>query len=208
VFTIRQVSPRCVVVGSFVAHGHAGTNRTTFGGRVHGHQLPPGTYQITARTPHGAKVLRLILVVVDSGVPTPAELAAARAQNVCAVQAALASNFSFGGLSPAGSQSGASGSGPQASEIVRNQQQEAAGGDDHGVPGLGGLSPRDVSKAVSNPLVIASLAAAIALLGLAALPRRAVPDPRLDDLLARHRGEVALAGVGALLAAITAMLLS
>jgi hypothetical protein len=205
VFTVLQVSPRCVVVGSFAVKGHAGTNRTTFAGRVHGHQLLPGTYQIEARAPGGATIFRLTFVVVDSGVPTPGELAAARAENVCAVHAALASSFAFGGLSPSGSGSGA---GPQTTEIVRNQQPEAAaGGDDHGMHGLGALTPANISKAVSNPLVLATLAAAIALFGLAALPRRAVPDPRFDDLLARHRVEVALAGTAALLAAVTAMLL-
>jgi len=208
VFTVRQVSPDCFVVGRFAVHGHAGTNRTPFRGRIHGKQLSPGTYQITAYTPRDGKVARFTFVVVESGVPSPAAVAAARQQNVCAMRA-LASTLSFGGISAKRSSLAVTmqaSAPPEQSEIVRNQQPQAAASDDHS--GMGVFAPGGVANAASNPLVIAALAAAVALLGLAALPRGAVPDPRLNDLLARHRGEVALAGTGALVAAVVAMLLS
>jgi hypothetical protein len=51
------------------------------------------------------------------------------------------------------------------------------------------------------------LAAAIILLGLASLPRVAVVDPRLNDILARHRVEIAGVGTAALVAAAIALLL-
>ena len=98
---------------------------------------------------------------------------------------------------------------PEQSEIVRSQQQETVAlGEPHSGTSLGVFSQDTFAKAVSNPLVIAALAAAIALLGLAALPRTAMPDPRLNDLLVRHRTDVALAGLGALVAALAALLLA
>ena len=69
------------------------------------------------------------------------------------------------------------------------------------------FAPSEVTKHVTNPLVIAALAAAVLLLGLAALPKEAIPDPRLTDALARHRVEVVLAGAAALAGAIVALLL-
>jgi hypothetical protein len=37
------------------------------------------------------------------------------------------------------------------------------------------------------------------------LPRAAIPDPRLTDIIIRHRAEVAIAGAAALAAAIVAL---
>jgi hypothetical protein len=208
VFTIRQVSPACALVGSFVVRAHKGMNKTPFRGRVHGRPLGPGTYEVTVRTPNGSTLLRTTFVVVDSGVPSPAAIAAARQENVCAARAALASIFTASVLAASGSES-ASGGGSTQTEIVRNQRSELlASGEPHNGPGLGAFSSDKLARAVSNPLVIAALAAAIALLGLAALPRTAVSDPRLNDLLVRHRAEVAMAGAGAFLAAIAALLLA
>jgi hypothetical protein len=56
--------------------------------------------------------------------------------------------------------------------------------------------------------VLATLAIAVLLLGVSALPQQAIPDPRVTDVLARHRLEVALAGVGALAAALIALVLA
>ena len=58
-----------------------------------------------------------------------------------------------------------------------------------------------------RPFLVALLAGAILLLGLASLPRVAVPDPRLNDVLARHRAEIATVGVVALVAVAVAFLL-
>ena len=46
------------------------------------------------------------------------------------------------------------------------------------------------------------------LLGLASLPRVAVPEPRFNDLLARHRGEIAALGTASLVAVALAFLLA
>jgi len=64
-----------------------------------------------------------------------------------------------------------------------------------------------VTKRVTNPFVLAALAAALLLLGLASLPKAAIPDPRLTDALARHRVEVVLAGSAALATAILTLVL-
>jgi hypothetical protein len=202
VFTITQVSPTCSVVGSFTVPGHKGVNKVPFRGRFRGRQLPAGTYEVSARTRGGEDVLRLTIVVVDSGVPSPMQLAEARSSNVCAARAALASGLSNG----FGIVGGAAGSN---AEIVRNQKQglPSTSGDDHAGSALGVFSPSEVSKNARNPLVIAALAAAALLLALAALPREALPDPRLNDALARHRVEVAVAGAGAFVAGLAALLL-
>jgi hypothetical protein len=58
-----------------------------------------------------------------------------------------------------------------------------------------------------RPLLVALLALAILLLGLASLPREAVPEPRMHFLLARHRVELAGLGAAALVAVALAFLL-
>jgi hypothetical protein len=58
---------------------------------------------------------------------------------------------------------------------------------------------------VSNPFVIAALAAAVLLLGAAALPRGLVPSPRLTIALMEHRVAIAAAGATAFGAAIVAL---
>jgi hypothetical protein len=57
-----------------------------------------------------------------------------------------------------------------------------------------GTSVAKAARAI-QPLLVALLALAIALLGLASLPRMALPESRTSDLLARYRIE--LAGLGA-----------
>jgi hypothetical protein len=51
------------------------------------------------------------------------------------------------------------------------------------------------------------LAVSILLLGIAALPLAAVPEPRVNELLARHRIEIAGVGAAALAAVAVAFLL-
>jgi hypothetical protein len=59
-----------------------------------------------------------------------------------------------------------------------------------------------------RPFVMGLLALAILLLGLAALPPFAVPDARLNDLLIRHRPEIAVGGLAALVGVGLAFLLA
>jgi len=59
-----------------------------------------------------------------------------------------------------------------------------------------------------EPLLVALLAASILLLGLASLPREAMPGPRMHDALARHRLELAALGATALVVVALAFLLT
>ena len=172
-------------------------------GRVRGRPLPAGTYRISARVRGGGTVLRVIVVIVESGSPSPTELRTAQRSNVCGAQAALASTGVSGTAGPGASPE------PPKGQIGQSRK---SGSEIGGVAGkshtnASPFSPAEVTKQVTNPLVIAALAAAVLLLGLAALPRAAIPDPRLTDALARHRVEVALAGAAALAAAIVALVL-
>jgi hypothetical protein len=58
-----------------------------------------------------------------------------------------------------------------------------------------------------QPLLVALLALAIVLLGLASLPRMALPESRTSDLLARHRIEIAGLGAAAFAAVVIGFLL-
>jgi hypothetical protein len=52
-----------------------------------------------------------------------------------------------------------------------------------------------------RPALIVLLGLSIVLLAIASLPALAVPDPRLQEVLARHRPQIAALGAGALVAA-------
>ncbi|MFY9580407.1 MAG: hypothetical protein WAQ33_13915 [Gaiellaceae bacterium] len=203
VFTVTQVSPVCRAVGQFTVRGHIGLNRIPFKGRVRGRPLSAGTYRISARVRGGGTVLRVLVVIVESGSPSPTELLTAQRSNVCGARAALASNGVSGTAASSPSQ------GSPTNQIGQSRKNDSETG---GVAGKSHTSaspfaPAEVTKQVTNPVVIAALAAAVLLLGLAAVPKAAIPDPRLTDALARHRVEVALAGGAALAAAILALLL-
>jgi hypothetical protein len=149
-------------------------------------------------------VLRVTVVVVESGVPSPAELESAQRSNVCdALAAALASNSLSAGPGSAAPEQ------PQTTKPQGNRESAPSTG---GVAGASNthaspFSAAQVSKNISNPLVIVALAAAVLLLGVAALPQEAIPDPRLMDMLERHRVEVAFAGVAALAGVVVALAL-
>jgi hypothetical protein len=72
---------------------------------------------------------------------------------------------------------------------------------------LGGAVERIAADAI-RPLAVILLGVAILLLGLAALPREAVPDPRLNDVLVRHRPEIAAGGAAAMVTGIIYFLIS
>jgi type IV secretory pathway TrbD component len=195
VFTVDQVSPACLVVGQFTVAGHAGLNRVRFAGVVHGRRLPAGTYRISIRIASGPVVRRVTLVVVDR--PTsPGELRARRAANVCSAATTATTRPSF---RPAAGL-------PQPPPT----QPEATAGLAPRGPNLhSGVLASSVEKTVRaiRPLLVALLALAILLLAVASLPRAAVPEPRMHDLLARHRVEVVLLGAAALVAAAVTLLL-
>jgi hypothetical protein len=57
-----------------------------------------------------------------------------------------------------------------------------------------------------RPILVALLGLAIVLLGIASLPRLAFVDRRVNDLLARHRLEVAAFGAAAFVAVLITLL--
>jgi hypothetical protein len=202
IFTVFEVSPACRLAARFAISGHAGRNRVRFNGRVHGRALPAGTYRIRARTIGGASLLNVLLVIADKPL-SPAQLARARATNVCASARALATQES-GELLAAPANGG---NGSRSSEIARNQNAGPASSGERR-SAAAPFSPARISHNATNPVVIAAFALATLLLGLAALPQTALPDPRLTYLLARHRLEIALAGSAALAAGLLALALA
>ncbi|MFL6039222.1 MAG: hypothetical protein ACJ74B_11375 [Gaiellaceae bacterium] len=213
IFTVNQVSPSCHGVGHFSVAGHAGLNRVPFRGRVHGRPLEPGTYRISARTASGRVIRRVIVVVVSGSAPSLAELSALRAANACAGSAATSSTAAS--LGAASTDSGAF---SPASALAEQQvptpgaQPEAAGalGAPHGPNLHSGVLASSVEETVRaiRPWLVALLALAIVMLGVASLPGPAVPDNRVNDALVRHRVEIAGLGVAALVAVALAFLLA
>jgi hypothetical protein len=206
-FTVMQVAPVCRLAGTFQVHGHAGLNRVRFGGRLHGAPLSAGTYEVTARTRSGKVIAVTTLVVVAARAPSRQELAFARKSNVCVASGVLGEAAVRGSLAA----DVHAGTKHEASTIVGNQR--TSGGkpsrDDESSSAspVASASLAAVEKARS-PIVIALLGLAALMLGLAAVPRTAIADPRMIGLVATHRLELAAAGTTALLAAIVAMLLA
>ena len=199
-FTVKQVSPACVGIGHFTVRAHAGLNRVRFAGAVHGRPLDAGTYRVSIRTAAGHVVRRLTLVVVDGPAPSTDELQSRRLANTCVGSGVSPTTTSPSAL--VGSASPATRPGAK--------QAGAAQGLAPREPNLHGILGSSVAKTARaiEPLLVALLALAILLLGVASLPREALPDPRMHDLLARHRSEVAALGAAALVAVALAFLLS
>jgi hypothetical protein len=197
VFVVRQVSPTCRVAGRFTVNGHAGRNRIRIPKRLSRRLLQPGTYRIYAHTAAGRLVRRVTLVVVAGGTPSAAELAAARAANVCATTARLASATSAN-VTPGSGTPVASGGLPSASPPVQSENT--------GPGAVLGTSVERAARAI-QPVVIALLALAILLLGVASVPPLAAPHSRANHILASHRVELAGLGAAAFIAVIVAFLL-
>jgi hypothetical protein len=203
---VRQVSPTCRIAGRFSLQGHAGLNRIRFPGRPSRWQLDAGTYRISARTPAGRLLRRVTLLVVKAGAPTSDEISSARAANVCSSASRVASAESTGASNtslPGGQQQ-------LANSFIPKSQPSASGpapvANAHSGAVLGSTVAR-ATRAI-QPLLIALLALAIVLLGLASLPRTVLAESRANDLLARHRPELAGLGAVALVAVAIAFLAS
>ena len=202
VFVVKQVSPVCRIAGHFAVNGHAGRNRVRFPGRANKLQLDPGTYRITARTRSGRVIQRVTIVVVDGGAPTRDQIMAARASNVCTAT---------GRLTAARGSTGASNTGDVSSSPVQGSftpgQPSASGPSEGGNSHSGAVLASSVEKAarVVRPVLVALLALSILLLAVASLPRLAgVADSRANELLARHRMEIAGLGTAGFLAVVIA----
>jgi hypothetical protein len=188
VLTVSQVAPVCVGIGHLTVAGHAGANRFRFAGVLHGRRLTPGTYRITIRTAAGEVLRRLTLVMGEGSAPA----------NVC-----------HGATSTATVSAGAAG--PFAPQRLPVTRPAAAGlAPAHGpklTSGVLGSSVAKTARAI-QPFLVGALALAILLLGIASLPREAVPGARMHYALARHRAEVAGLGAGVLIAVGVAFLLN
>ncbi|HEY8725289.1 MAG TPA: hypothetical protein VIL91_01140 [Gaiellaceae bacterium] len=206
VFVIRQVSPVCRIAGHFAVNGHAGRNRIRFPSRGSNLQLDPGTYRITARTRAGQVVQRVTIVVVEGGAPTRDQIIAARASNVCTPAGRLAAAAS--GPTGASNTSNVSSSPQEVQRSFTPGQPSASGLSEGGNSHSGAVLASSVEKAARavRPVLVALLALAIVLLGIASLPRLAVPESRANELLARHRIEIAGLGTAAFVAVVIAFL--
>jgi len=211
VIIVNQLAPACVGVGRFSVAAHAGVNHVRFAGRVHGRQLVPGTYRISVRTASGHVIRRITLVVVGGSAPSRGELRALRAANAChggTAPSSSAYSTGGGGGTSATPPAGAPAAMP-AQPLPRPATKPAGVG--IGVPtpdvnsGVLASSVEKTAQAI-RPLLVALLALSILLLGVASLPRVAVPEPRVHDLLARHRLEIAGLGAAALVAVAIAFL--
>jgi hypothetical protein len=212
VVIVNQLAPACVGIGRFSVAAHAGVNHVRFAGRVHGRQLVPGTYRISVRTASGHVIRRITLVVVGGSAPSRGELRALRAANAChggnAPSSSAYSTGSGGGSTSATPPAGATAAMP-AQPLPRPATKPAGAGIGVPTPDINsGVLASSVEKTAQaiRPLLVALLALSILLLGVASLPRVAVPEPRVHDLLARHRVEIAGLGAAALVAVAIAFL--
>lgn len=184
-FMVVQVFPLCRVVGSFTVPGHTGVNRFRFNGRVHGKNLPSGTYQIGLRTKRG-RLLRVTIALFDRPVTSPSAIATARRKNVCGATLAF-SPFPGSTLRPpidAGSATAAA---------ISTKSSPSR------VLGLDITAPRNFVEDIGkNPFALAALALAVLLLAFAAIPEAATPRNRTTDLLVRERFALMLGGAAAL----------
>jgi hypothetical protein len=198
VLVVKQVSPTCRIAGQFSVRGHAGLNRVRFPGRAKPLQLEAGTYRISVRTPAGRLLRRVTIIVVEGGTPSSSELSSARAANVCTSASSPASAGTAAGSTGASNTSLSVGH-PSASGAP------AQGANTHSGAVLG-TTVAKAARAV-QPLLVALLALAIVLLALASLPRMTLPESRTNDLLARHRTEIAGLGAAAFAAVVIGFLL-
>jgi hypothetical protein len=168
---------------------------------VQSHALRAGTYRIRTS---GAANRRVTLVVLDH-MPSPTELSAAQTRNTCqgSLQLAAVRLFPSGttsALAPANTQASVRSYGVLGSSTSRGTERR------RGAARVL-LSMVEGGRALTNPVVIAALALATLLLGLAALPETVFIDPRLGQLLIRHRLDLASFGVAALATGLVAMIL-
>jgi hypothetical protein len=180
-FVVQQVAPTCRTVDQFVVRGHAGRNRIRFPARPSRFRLVPGTYRISVQTRGGLLVQRVTIVVVDHARPSRDEIAAARAANVCPAAVNIAA---------AGTSRGAS----NPSSLAGSSPSALHGGAKPHPGAVLGASLARAARAV-EPLLVGLLGLAIALLGIAALPRVATNGSAANDFLVRYR--IAIAGLGA-----------
>jgi hypothetical protein len=210
IFTVQQVSPVCRTVGRFAVNARKGVNRVRFTGRVGKRKLVPGTYYLEARTTSGQVVQRVTVVVVNGSAPSRRRLEALQAANVCPATSAFAqgnpfttSPFFTGGAF----EMGASAAPDKASRSLTPDTQSSGLGAGSSSTGTVLASAVENTARAIRPALVALLALAILLLGLASLPQAAFPDARFNYALARHRPQLAALGAAAFVAVVISFLI-
>jgi hypothetical protein len=213
---IRQESPDCRVMGVKRVQGERGVNRVRFSGRVGGEALSPGTYTIRAdalRRGRATPLGDVTIVIVAPGQP----LRAARpAPSTCTFDIAHvvmpAEPPPARALAARDGAATRNGDGEEVAATTVDESQGLAIArpeplDDDGAPLVGSVpNPfRDVPLWL-QPLLLGTLAVAIILLQLAALPARVVPGTGAALFISRHRPALLAAGVGLVLAVALAAL--
>jgi hypothetical protein len=83
-FVVIRVAPNCEVAGRFHVRGKAGVNRVPFRGRIGRRVLRPGTYIVRARKLVAkSAVFETRIAIFPAGKPTPGQVSAALASDVC-----------------------------------------------------------------------------------------------------------------------------
>lgn len=202
----------CRRLETFRARGQGGVNRIPFQAQVGGHAVRPGTYELVARTPEGRIVLHRKLVIVRGGRPTARQLAAARRANTCGATASSVASES-GTLAQGGAPASGKTTDARATGTGTGSGRTATPATGtHSTPASGGVLGAHVSLSPTPKklpfLVLALAALALVLLALGALPRGAVPVAAAGALVARRRLELAIGGMGLLVAAVIAYLIA
>lgn len=138
-----------------------------------------------------------VTVVVFDRRPSAFQLRAARSANACRTAASFASS---------GTASTAPRLEPAQSPVGRPSASGPTLGPGSAPGGVLGSTAAKAARAV-RPVLVALLGLAIVLLGIASLPRLAFVDPRANDLLARHRVEIAALGAAAFVAVVITFLI-
>ena len=199
-FVVVQLAPDCRRVGRFRVAGHPGTNRVRFRGHIGGRPLDPGTYRIKARTlPRGRAVVDTEFVVVER--PERRVIVSSRGADACGSgQDSQSPALPFSASAP-GTPKAAAAAAPGRVKAVSDGRPSRARG------ALGARFAQDAVGAFTSipNFLFVLLGIAIGLLAVAALPLRLAPTQRAAMTLALHRGAVALAGTGLLIAVAVAM---
>lgn len=199
----------CRTVGQFAVNARKGVNRVRFTGRVGKRKLVPGTYYLEARTASGHVVQRVTVVVVDGVAPSRRRLEALQAANVCpATTLARAGTFSTSPFFTGGAfDIGAAAAPDNASRSLAPDTQSSGLGAGSSSTGRVLASAVESTARAIRPALVALLAVAILLLGLASLPQAAFPDTRFNYALAHHRPQLAALGAAAFLAVVISLLI-
>jgi len=214
-FTVVRVFPTCERLGVFHVRAHGGVNRVPFRGRLHGRPLSKGTYRLLVRARGTRADAAAVKIVVVDGRPLSRDrLRAARDANVCGsaitgadhATAALAAALLPPSLRP--KPAGDLKTSPSSGDRVEGPIVDAAKNAGRSGKSLGERFRKNVGSTwVLAPLVALALGVAALLLILALVPPGAFLLVRAEGL-AYRRFELAVAGTGALAAALLLVLVS